>query len=82
METWSRMIAPGSMRALTPLGVEQGHGGVAAVVLDLVVIDGVGVVLKDSGQLAPVTKDDLALAAAEYMRALPVDPLTGLFANI
>ena len=52
------------------LGVEQGHGGVAAVVLDLVVIDGVGVVLQDAGQLAPVTEDDLALAATEDMRAL------------
>ena len=64
------------------LGVEQGHGGVAAVVLDLVVIDGVGVVLQDAGQLAPVTEDDLALAATEDMRALPVNSLTGLFANI
>ena len=76
ISTRSRMIAPGSMRALMPLS------GVAAVVLYVVVVDGVGIGIEDDLELIPVTKDGLATTTAVDVRIAPLDLHARLFAHV
>ena len=64
------------------LKVEHGHGGVAAIVLHIVVIDGIGIGIKDGFELIPVTKDGLATTTAVDVRIAPLDLHAGLLAHV
>ena len=64
------------------LEVEHGHGGVAAVVLYVVVVDGVGVGVEECLELIPVTKDGLATTTAVDVRIAPLDLHARLFAHV
>ncbi len=64
------------------LKVEHGHGGVAAVVLYIVVVDGVGVGVEDCLKLIPVTKDGLATTTAVDVCIAPLDLHARLLAHV
>ena len=64
------------------LKVEHGDGGVAAVILHVVVVDGVGVGVEDGLELIPVAKDGLAATAAVDVCIAPLDFHAGLLAHI
>ena len=64
------------------LKVEHGDGGVAAVILDVVVVDGVGIGIEDGLELIPVTKDGLATTTAVDVRIAPLDLHARLFAHV
>ena len=64
------------------LKVEHGHGGVAAVVLYVVVVDRVGVGVEDCPELIPVAKDGLAAPPAVDMRVAPGNLHAGLLAHV
>ena len=56
------------------LKVEHRDGGVAAVILDVVVVDGVGIGIEDGLELIPVAKDGLATTAAVGDAHRPTGP--------
>ena len=64
------------------LKVEHGHGRVAAVILDIVVVDGVGIGIEDGLELIPVAKDGLAATAAVDMCVAPGNLHAGLLAHV
>ena len=64
------------------LKVEHGHGGVAAIVFNVVVIDGIGIGIEDGLKLIPVTKDGLATTSAVDVRIAPLDLHARLLAHV
>ena len=64
------------------LKVEHWHGGVAAIVFNVVVIDGIGVGVQDGLKLIPVAKDGLATTTAVDMCVAPGNLHARLLAHV